>query len=285
MRIIMVIMAAMALAGCASMGNRFHKYDPNNWADGVSPIREPRYIFPGTQSDLRKLAIPFWSSNDALYDGFTIIFYPVFLIDLPFSFVADVVFIPYDAAMLTVGGRTRYREDIRKNGQQAAALSLASAADEPSVRLVSHQCGYERIFMGTNTGMAKGMKVLEDVDDSRALELDARYEAIFQDDRRERTNLWSHPLLSSNNVRIAITSPSACILPDFEIGNLLRDCAAIPKERWLRHFSPDKPRYVLSCSIETIGNVVIDLHPKAVARVFFEDGTYVCLMERSYSVK
>lgn len=48
--------------------------DPNDCPDGVSPIREPRYIYPGTQSDLRNLAIPFWSSGDALYDGMVCMF-------------------------------------------------------------------------------------------------------------------------------------------------------------------------------------------------------------------
>ncbi len=111
---IMMIVSGLTLAGCASLSQRFHTCDPTDWACCVSPIRQPRYVYPGTQVDLRGLAIPFWSSGDALYDGMTCIFYPIPLIDLPLSFVADTVFLPYDIYMVTRGGKARYREDIRK---------------------------------------------------------------------------------------------------------------------------------------------------------------------------
>lgn len=130
-RLLLALLTALTLTGCASLQNRFHKYDPNDWADGVSPIREPRYIYPGTQSDLRNLAIPFWSSGDALYDGMVCMFYPVPLIDLPLSIVADTVFLPYDIYMVTIGGKTRYRKDIRTSGQQAVPGYDAQGASSP----------------------------------------------------------------------------------------------------------------------------------------------------------
>jgi uncharacterized protein YceK len=102
------------------MQNRFHTCKTNDWACCVSPIRVSHYVYPGTQSDLRDLAIPFWSSGDALYDGMTCMFYPVPLIDLPLSFVADTIFLPYDIYMITAGGRTRYRKDIRKTDHPEA---------------------------------------------------------------------------------------------------------------------------------------------------------------------
>jgi len=112
------MLGILSVSGCASMTQRFHTCPPDDWACCVSPIREPHYVYPGTQVDLRCLAIPFWTSGDALYDGMTMMFYPVPLIDLPLSFVADTVFLPYDIYMVTIGGKTRYRKDIRQTGQQ-----------------------------------------------------------------------------------------------------------------------------------------------------------------------
>lgn len=112
---ISMLLAVFILSGCASMRNRFHTC--NTKACCVSPIRMPHYVYPGTQSEMRNLAIPFWSSGDALYDGITCMFYPVFLVDLPLSFVADTLFLPYDIYMITAGGKTRYRKDIRRSGQ------------------------------------------------------------------------------------------------------------------------------------------------------------------------
>mgnify|MGYP003598034347 CR=1 FL=1 len=103
------------------MQSRFHTCDPNNLACCVAPIRVPHYVYPGTQLDSRQLAIPFWSSGDALYDGMTCMFYPVPLIDLPLSFVADTLFLPYDIYMVTIGGKTRYRKDINTSDQQSVA--------------------------------------------------------------------------------------------------------------------------------------------------------------------
>lgn len=115
-----VFLAVGFLAGCASMSHRFHTCDPADPYCCLSPIREPHYVYPGTQSDLRGLAIPFWTSGDALYDGMTLMFYPFVLIDLPFSFVADTLFLPYDAYKVTLGGKTRYRESTTTEVGQAA---------------------------------------------------------------------------------------------------------------------------------------------------------------------
>jgi uncharacterized protein YceK len=104
-----ILLAAITYSGCTSMSNRFHTCETNDVACCVSPIRVAHYIYPGTQSDLRSLAIPVWSSGDACYDGVTRTYYPLVLIDLPFSLVADTVFFPYDAYMVTLGGKTRYR--------------------------------------------------------------------------------------------------------------------------------------------------------------------------------
>jgi hypothetical protein len=104
------------------MYQRFHTCDPNNWAECVSPIREPHYVYPGTQCDLRGLAIPCWTSGDPLYDAATIMGYPLLLLDLPLSLVADTVFLPYDIFMVTAGGKTRYRKDIRQSSKYREAI-------------------------------------------------------------------------------------------------------------------------------------------------------------------
>ena len=127
-----ILLAGIVCTGCTSMHHRFHTCNTNDWACCVSPIRVPHYIYPGTQSDLRDLATPFSTSGDALYDGMTCMFYPFFLIDLPFSFIADTVFLPYDTYMVTVGGKTRYRKDIRPSGQPAAAPYVSPEAVKTS---------------------------------------------------------------------------------------------------------------------------------------------------------
>lgn len=124
------VAALTTLTGCASMQSRFHTCDPADWACCVSPIRVPHYVYPGTQVDGRQLAIPFWSSGDALYDGMTCMFYPVPLIDLPLSFAADTVFLPYDIYMVTIGGQTRYRKDSRPGGLQSPAPGVGTT-EEP----------------------------------------------------------------------------------------------------------------------------------------------------------
>ena len=117
-RLFLSLLATISLSGCASMQSRFHNCDPNDLSCCVTPIRVPHYVYPGTQLDSRQLAIPFWSSGDALYDGMTCMFYPVPLIDLPLSFVADTLFLPYDIYMVTIGGKSRYRKDIRSSVEQ-----------------------------------------------------------------------------------------------------------------------------------------------------------------------
>ena len=99
---------AVLSTGCMSSYNRFHACDMDQ-SCCASPIRVPQYVYSGTQSDLRSVAIPFWTSGDAQYDGMTLMFYPIPLIDLPFSFIADTLFVPYDLYMVTLGGKTRYR--------------------------------------------------------------------------------------------------------------------------------------------------------------------------------
>ena len=101
-----------------SLDNRFHTCNTNNWACCISPIRVPHYVYPGTQTDLRCLAIPVWTSGDALYEGMTCMFYPVPLVDLPLSFVMDTIFLPFDIYMITAGGKTRYRKDIRQGSHR-----------------------------------------------------------------------------------------------------------------------------------------------------------------------
>jgi len=113
---ICMVILLMVTSGCMSTAQRFHECNTNDWACCVSPIREPHYIYPGTQTDLRCLAIPIWTSGDALYDGFSMILYPLFLVDLPLSIVTDTLFFPYDVYEVTWGGKTRYRKDIRENG-------------------------------------------------------------------------------------------------------------------------------------------------------------------------
>ena len=116
-------LAALTLTGCASMQCRF-----NASAADDSPIRTPHYVYPGTQMDARALAIPFWSSGDALYDGMVCMFYPAPLIDLPLSIVADTVFLPYDIFMVTIGGKTRYAKEIRPSVQQSVPAYDAQGA-------------------------------------------------------------------------------------------------------------------------------------------------------------
>ena len=123
-----VFLAGGFVAGCASMSHRFHTCDPADPHCCLSPIREPHYVYPGTQSDLRGLAVPFWTSGDALYDGMTLMFYPFVLIDLPFSFVADTLFLPYDAYKVTLGGKTRYRE-LKTNGASQTDEAAGAPGD------------------------------------------------------------------------------------------------------------------------------------------------------------
>jgi hypothetical protein len=59
----------------------------------------------------------------------TMMFYPIPLIDLPLSLVADTVFLPYDLCMVTLGGKTRYREDVRKTGQPAVRCAFGTRAE------------------------------------------------------------------------------------------------------------------------------------------------------------
>ena len=122
--------------------------------------------------------------------------------------------------------------------------------------------------------------------DSSHLNLAPAQATIFQNNANERTNDWSRALLQSMDTLITIKSPEQSILPNYEIGNLLRQCRVIPKSVWLhgRSIHADDPRrYVVSCFVETIGDITIDIHPVGFAVVFYEDGTYSCLADLAHS--
>ena len=168
-------------------------------------------------------------------------------------------------------------------------LAIATATygqDVLCARGVVHMCGYERIFMTSGGNFTEGRKTLDDIAGTPALSLDSTHEAMFQNDSNERTNDWSRVLLQSMDTLITIKSPEQSILPDYEIRNLLRQCSVIPKSVWLhgRSIHADEPRrYVVSCFVETIGDITIDIHPGGFAVVFYEDGTYSCLADLSHS--
>ncbi len=103
-----MVMILISFTGCTSLVNRFHTCNPQKKSCCVYPVRVPHYVYPGTESDLRSLAIPLAPTGNALYDSMSCMFYPIPLIDLPLSILADTLFLPYDVYMITFGGKNRY---------------------------------------------------------------------------------------------------------------------------------------------------------------------------------
>ena len=66
-------------------------------------------MYPGTEIDLRGLVAPLdaMAQKDALYSGFSIMLWPYWLIDLPFSLAVDTICLPYDVYKVTIGGKDR----------------------------------------------------------------------------------------------------------------------------------------------------------------------------------
>jgi uncharacterized protein YceK len=82
---------ASVLAGCGSI---LFTFDPtSDDTKGGEEYKENR-IFAGTRFDIRVISAPFTGEapgTDMSFWGF----YPYFFIDLPLSFVADTLFLPY----------------------------------------------------------------------------------------------------------------------------------------------------------------------------------------------
>jgi uncharacterized protein YceK len=115
MRTVRHIIGALAMlfsiTGCMSISARRGELAP--------PC--PRYVYPGPQVDCRILTYSFDEQvkTDALYAGMAYMYFPVALLDFPFSLIFDTICLPYDVFKVTIGGRTRYGE--RENCQQIGA--------------------------------------------------------------------------------------------------------------------------------------------------------------------
>ena len=91
-------------SGCASIGVKTASLPPNP--------TDPRYIYAGVQVDLTCMA--YGAGTLILGKGMTtgprpfgLLFISLGLIDMPFSFAADTLLLPYDVYITTLGGKTR----------------------------------------------------------------------------------------------------------------------------------------------------------------------------------
>lgn len=100
--VLLLIGSVMLGTGCTSMSTRAAK------PDGTTP----RYLYPGVECDINVITWPFVEQDHRCV--MEILLWPMIgslcLIDLPFSFVVDTVCLPYDAVMMTYGGRNRMGE-------------------------------------------------------------------------------------------------------------------------------------------------------------------------------
>jgi uncharacterized protein YceK len=101
--------------GCASIAVRGSRPDPG--------YPYPRYVYPGVQGDVEALYFPWDKDQPWCMGGLEVLLWvdlvPLFLMDLPCSFVVDTLCLPYDIYMVTVGGKTRTGED--RNARQPPA--------------------------------------------------------------------------------------------------------------------------------------------------------------------
>jgi uncharacterized protein YceK len=107
----LAIASVLVFSGCAT--GYLHFGGPEAQERTAKMGKAPRYVYAGTQVNAQDLAIllPGNTSGDALYDGFTCMFFFVPLIDLPLCLVADTIFLPYDVYKVTLGGKTRYADE------------------------------------------------------------------------------------------------------------------------------------------------------------------------------
>jgi len=98
MRVSLILVStliAILVIGCSSIASRCRK------TTTVGEHALPCYVYPGIQGDAH--VIDEISHSDEIQNTLLI----TCLFDLPFSFVADTVCLPYDVYMVTCGGRQR----------------------------------------------------------------------------------------------------------------------------------------------------------------------------------
>jgi len=110
----------LVTSGCASVLSR------QNW-------REPgiaRYVYPGVSLDAQIIAESGGRQPDDPWGSFGVIAVPFCLIDLPLSFAVDTVILPYDVAMVTIGGKTRTGRSRAKDNESAETKGMPAASDD-----------------------------------------------------------------------------------------------------------------------------------------------------------
>ena len=107
------------LAGCSSIGVRASKSH-----------NSPRFLYSGVQEDVKLARAPFCRYEYQPGKTFSMPWFitPLSVIDLPLSFVADTLCLPYDVYVVTLGGHDRHGK--AKDRQQSPAGDDLKAAPE-----------------------------------------------------------------------------------------------------------------------------------------------------------
>lgn len=102
------VLGTVLSAGCTSLS--VHCSEP---PAGERCERYPRYVYSGTQVSADEIArtteymrSPRYGAD--MFDPLSPLGLCILLVDYPLTLAADTLFLPYDAYMVTFGGKTRY---------------------------------------------------------------------------------------------------------------------------------------------------------------------------------
>ena len=154
-----------------------------------------------------------------------------------------------------------------------------------SGRVIAHIPFYERIFLPKgNLLRPRSLRGVDDLKPAEQYVETNRIDRTFPDLSRERTNGFYSSCLSEVPVNDLSLRCPGDLLSAEDVGELLRDTVAIPRNVWTNHAPRYGAggRYVFSLIGAKSQNYVIDERPGAFAVVYFPDGTYRCVVGPGY---
>jgi hypothetical protein len=166
------------------------------------------------------------------------------------------------------------------------AHSLAAQSNLYCGRVVGHTPFYERIFLPKGSLLRPAsLRGMDDLEPSLKHPETNRFEQLLAEQSKERTNGFYQSCLPEVPVHTMSLHCPGDLLERDQIESFLRYTVAVPRASWTNHWSHagrSGESLVLSLTIPNIGKTQIDLKPGSCGLVVFPDGTYRCVMDKSY---